>query len=106
MVISSRPAPIASPLRWNIWTSSSGIALRGKIRLCNVLQGNTQAQTDTWYEAAKGYAFEGWAFAGRLRHNIYSFIRRIFIMERDGLHPGSRLASMCSAPANWIPPCC
>lgn len=57
----------------------------GKIRLLNVLQGNTPAETDTWYDAVKGYDFEGWAFAGKLRHNIHAFIRRIFIMERDGL---------------------
>ena len=57
----------------------------GKIKLLNVLQGNTLAQTDTWYDAVKGYHFEGWAFAGKLRHNVYAFIRRIFIMARDGL---------------------
>ena len=55
----------------------------GRIRLLNVLQGNTTAESDTWYDAVKMYGFEGWAFAGPLRHNIFNFCRRIIIMANE-----------------------
>ena len=57
----------------------------GKIALLNVLQGNTLADSDVWYEAVKRYAFEGWAFAGLLRHNMYAFCRRILQMADENL---------------------
>ncbi len=50
----------------------------------NVLQGNTTAETDAWYNAVKGYDFEGWAFAGRLRHNFVNLCRRIIKMSNEG----------------------
>lgn len=50
----------------------------------NVLQGNNRAQADAWYDAVKKFEFEGWAFAGPTRHNIFEFCRRILQMERDG----------------------
>lgn len=46
----------------------------------NVLQGNTLSETDHWYDAVKAYRFEGWAFAGKLRHNMYALCRRIIMM--------------------------
>jgi hypothetical protein len=57
----------------------------GKIRLLNVLQGNTVPESDAWYDAVKHFEFEGWAFAGILRHNIYNLCRRILQMADEGL---------------------
>lgn len=57
----------------------------GDVRLLNVLQGNDQAQCDTWYNAVKGYPFEGWAIAGVLRHDMHAFCRRIIIMANEGM---------------------
>lgn len=53
-------------------------------RFLNVLQGNTPAEADTWYDAVKVFEFEGWAFAGVLRHNFYELCRRILIMADEG----------------------
>lgn len=55
----------------------------GKIKLLNVLQGNTLPDSDIWYDAVKQYDFEGWAFAGHLRHNMYAFCRRILQMADE-----------------------
>jgi len=55
----------------------------GKVRLLNVLQGNNPTQSDNWYDAVKQYDFEGWAFSGVLRHNIFHFCRRIIIMANE-----------------------
>jgi hypothetical protein len=54
------------------------------VAFLNVLQGNTPAQLDTWYDAVKSYRFEGWAFAGPLRHNFYELCRRLLIMISEG----------------------
>ena len=50
----------------------------------NVLQGNTVQETDVWYDEVKWYDFEGWAFAGKFRHNMWALCRRIIIMMDDG----------------------
>jgi hypothetical protein len=50
----------------------------------NVLQGNNRAQCDEWYNTVKWAPCEGWAFAGPRRLNMYEFLRRILIMEREG----------------------
>ena len=55
----------------------------GKVRFLNVLQGNTVAEADAWYDAVKKYPFEGWAFAGILRHNIEYFLQRIIRMADE-----------------------
>lgn len=55
-----------------------------KVRFLNVLQGNTPAEADVWYKTVKQYKFEGWAFAGILRHNFYELCRRLLIMWHDG----------------------
>ena len=55
-----------------------------EMRFLNVLHGNNMRDADAWYEAVKGYEFEGWAFAGPLRHNFYHLLRRILIMIDDG----------------------
>lgn len=53
-------------------------------RFLNVLQGNTPTEADAWYDAIKVFDFEGWAFAGVLRHNFYELCRRILIMADEG----------------------
>lgn len=57
----------------------------GAVRLLNVLHGNDLPQTDAWYNAVKGYPFEGWAFAGALRHDLHALCRRIILMAREHL---------------------
>lgn len=64
----------------------------GKIKLLNVLQGNDVAESDQWYDAVKQYDFEGWAFAGKLRHSMYHFCKRILLMADE-----KQLQSKC-----WI----
>ena len=54
-----------------------------KLLLLNVLQGNNPAESDAWYDAVKNYEFDGWAFAGKLRHNIYELCRRILMMANE-----------------------
>ncbi|MBS7805905.1 hypothetical protein KIH24_15130 [Rhizobiales bacterium TNE-4] len=49
-------------------------------RFLNVLQGNTTQESDAWYKAVKKYEFEGWAFAGVLRHNFFNLCRRLMKM--------------------------
>ena len=55
----------------------------GQVKLLNVLQGNTLSETDAWYDAVKAYDFEGWAFAGKLRHNMFALCRRIIKMSHE-----------------------
>ena len=54
------------------------------VKFLNVLHGNDQIEADAWYNAVKIYPFEGFAFAGILRNNIYEVVRRILIMYREG----------------------
>ncbi|MBS7805929.1 hypothetical protein KIH24_15250 [Rhizobiales bacterium TNE-4] len=54
-----------------------------KTRFLNVLQGNTTKESDTWYKAVKKYEFEGWAFAGKLRHNFFNLCRRLIQMLNE-----------------------
>jgi hypothetical protein len=55
----------------------------GATKFLNVLQGNTTQQTDIWYDAVKHFEFEGWAFAGVLRHNFFNLCRRIIKMAHE-----------------------
>ena len=52
-------------------------------KFLNVLQGNTTQETDAWYKAVKKYQFEGWAFAGKMRHNFFNLCRRLIQMLDD-----------------------
>lgn len=54
------------------------------LKLLNVLQGNNRADADTWYGAVKSYRFEGYAFAGPLRRDMYEVCRRIIRMADEG----------------------
>lgn len=57
--------------------SSSAVAF------LNVLQGNTLDETDAWYNTVKAFEFEGWAFAGLFRDDMYALCRRILIMADE-----------------------
>jgi len=57
----------------------------GATKFLNVLQGNDRKQADYWYNAVKGFEFEGWAFAGKLRHNFFYLCRRIIKMASENL---------------------
>ncbi|MBN9315051.1 MAG: hypothetical protein J0I99_04885 [Devosia sp.] len=54
------------------------------VELLNVLQGNDPNEADAWYDEVKKYAFEGWAFAGILRNDLYQLCRRVLIMANEG----------------------
>ena len=54
------------------------------VKFLNVLHGNNQIEADHWYDQVKVFPFEGFAFAGKLRNNIYEVIRRILIMYHEG----------------------
>lgn len=56
----------------------------GQVKFLNVLQGREQKEADQWYDAVKGYNFEGWAFAGSLRLNFRQVLRRIIKMRDEG----------------------
>jgi hypothetical protein len=43
----------------------------------------TAQQTDIWYDVVKHFEFEGWAFAGVLRHNFFILCRRIIKMAHE-----------------------
>lgn len=55
-----------------------------QLKLLNVLQGRDSQEVDIWYEAVKGYDFNGWAIAGPLRKDFYELMRRMLILLRDG----------------------
>lgn len=64
----------------------------GATKFLNVLQGNDTKQSDKWFDAVKGFDFEGWAFAGKLRHNFFNLCRRVIKMSDQNLLQGK----------NWI----
>lgn len=62
-------------------------------KFLNVLQGETIQQADKWFDAVKGYEFEGWAFAGKHRFSLRNMCKRIIqmadqrlIQDRDWIH--------------------
>ncbi len=54
------------------------------LRLLNVLQGRTPKEADQWYDAVKGFPFEGWAVGGVLKLDLHDVMRRILIMLEEG----------------------
>ena len=64
-----------------------------KFPLLNVMQGRSGGEADTWYDVAKKFKFDGWAFAGHLKADYYEVIRRILIMIEEG---------RISERENWI----
>ena len=62
---------------------------QGKTKFLNVLQGGTNADADTWYEAVKHYPFEGWAMGGNNMKDADLMLRRLITMRDEKLlEPG------------------
>lgn len=62
-------------------------------KFLNVLQGENIQEADKWFEAVKGYEFEGWAFAGLHRFTLRNLCKRVIqmadqnlIQDRDWIH--------------------
>jgi len=62
----------------------------GAVEFLNVLQGRDRREADRWFEAVKAFEFEGWAFAGALRLDMYEVCRRVIMLVEQGLLGGSR----------------
>ena len=69
----------------------------GACKFLNVLQGETHADADDWYERMKKYCdpkqyerpFEGWAMGGQNMCDIHLVLRRLVALRFDGLlEPG------------------
>ena len=70
----------------------------GNCKFLNVMQGETQADSDVWYNHMKDYCdpkvypsdhFNGWAFGGQNKCDMHMALRRIVRIIRDGLlEPG------------------
>lgn len=54
-------------------------------KFLNVLQGENTRDANIWFEAVKGYDFEGWAFAGKHRLNLYNLCARVIQMAHENL---------------------
>ena len=66
----------------------------GNCKFLNVLQGETQTDSDIWYSHMKDYCdpqkypethFNGWAFGGQNKCDMHMALRRIVRIIRDGL---------------------
>ena len=55
----------------------------GQTKFLNVLQGTNWPECRAWYDAVKGFPFEGWAFGGASR-DLPNMLRLISMMRRDG----------------------
>lgn len=49
-----------------------------------MLQGNTWQELQRWYKSVSTYQFDGWAFGGALRDDLYWVIRMLLDMRRRG----------------------
>lgn len=62
---------------------------QGKTKFLNVLQGGTNEDADTWYEAVKHYPFEGWAMGGNNMKDADLMLRRLVTLRDEKLlEPG------------------
>lgn len=52
-------------------------------KFLNVLQGRSEEETDSWYDAVKGFECEGWAFAGVHAYGLYATLKRIIKLRDD-----------------------
>lgn len=66
----------------------------GNCKFLNVLQGETHAQADDWYQKMKGFCdpkayptkhFNGWAMGGQNMCDIHLVLRRLVALRHDGL---------------------
>lgn len=75
----------------------------GATKFLNVLSGNDEAGSDTWYDAVKRFSdpayvaaeygdanrtLEGFAFAGHLKSNMYLALKRLVNLAQDGMLEG------------------
>jgi hypothetical protein len=56
----------------------------GATNFLNVIQGRTERESKHWYDAVKGYGFEGWAFAGTQQSAFSLILSRLLDMYEDG----------------------
>lgn len=66
----------------------------GGAKFLNVMQGNTHAESDNWYQHMKVYCdpsaypdrhFDGWAFGGQNKVDVHLMLRRLAFIRFDGL---------------------
>jgi hypothetical protein len=65
----------------------------GGAKFLNVMQGNTHAEADDWYQQMKYYCdpakypdrhFNGWAFGGQTKVDVHLMLRRLAFIRFDG----------------------
>ena len=62
---------------------------KGQTKFLNVLQGGSNTDADTWYEAVKHYPFEGWAMGGNNMKDADLMLRRLITLRDEKLlEPG------------------
>jgi hypothetical protein len=62
---------------------------QGKTKFLNVLQGQNEPDSDTWYSQVKHYPFEGWAMGGLNVRGARLILRRLIELRDDKLlEPG------------------
>jgi len=61
------------------------------LKLISVLQGNTIAEEQTWFEAVKPYPFEGWALADHVGQmgGLYRVLRRLLLLRDQQMLGGA-----------------
>ena len=73
----------------NYWMANRN----GNCKFLNVLQGETHAEADDWYDRMKKFCdpkqyenhFNGWAMGGQNMCDVHLILKRIVTMMRDGL---------------------
>ena len=79
----------------NLKFISDNRGVYGNCKFLNVLQGGTEAEEEHWFQAVKGFQFEGWSFAGGVGRmgGIYRILRRMLLL-RD--------LKLLDAPNDWL----
>lgn len=67
----------------------------GNCKFLNVLQGKSEEQEEHWYQAVKGFQFEGWSFADHVgrKGGIYRILRRALLLRDEKL---------LESPYDWL----
>jgi len=63
---------------------------QGKTKFLNVLQGQNEHDSDTWYSAVKHYPFEGWAMGGLNTRGARLILKRLIELRDDKLLDSGR----------------
>lgn len=53
-------------------------------KFLNVIHGRTPAEAEHWYNTVRHYRFEGFAFGGPLRFDVYHLLRMLIMMQEKG----------------------